>query len=99
MFVSRSMTRKVITVAPDDGIFKAQELMAEHTIRHLPVTLSFAVLAGFPAPHIEAQDIAEQLALQAAREDLRIEVEAALRAVLLPYAAGDYASVPKLTKP
>jgi acetoin utilization protein AcuB len=31
------MTRKVVTVAPDDGIFKAQELMAENKIRHLPV--------------------------------------------------------------
>ena len=38
MFVSNSMTRKVIFVAPDDGIFKAQELMAENKIRHLPVT-------------------------------------------------------------
>ena len=37
MFVSRSMTRKVITVEPDDGIFKAQELMAANKIRHLPV--------------------------------------------------------------
>ncbi len=37
MFVSRSMTRKVITVAPDDGIFQAQELMAANKIRHLPV--------------------------------------------------------------
>ena len=37
MFVSRSMTHKVITVAPDDGIFKAQELMAANKIRHLPV--------------------------------------------------------------
>jgi acetoin utilization protein AcuB len=31
------MTRKVITVEPDDGIFKAQELMAVNKIRHLPV--------------------------------------------------------------
>jgi acetoin utilization protein AcuB len=31
------MTRKVITVAPDDGIFQAQELMAANKIRHLPV--------------------------------------------------------------
>ncbi len=37
MFVSRSMTRKVITVEPDGGIFKAQELMAASKIRHLPV--------------------------------------------------------------
>jgi acetoin utilization protein AcuB len=31
------MTRKVITIAPEDGIFKAQELMAANKIRHLPV--------------------------------------------------------------
>jgi len=37
MFVSRSMTRKVITTKPDDGIFKAQELMSANKIRHLPV--------------------------------------------------------------
>jgi len=31
------MTRKVITVEPETGIFKAHELMAEGNIRHLPV--------------------------------------------------------------
>jgi acetoin utilization protein AcuB len=38
MFVSRSMTHKVISVDPDAGIFTAQELMAANKIRHLPVT-------------------------------------------------------------
>lgn len=38
MFVSRSMTHKVIRVDPDAGIFEAQELMAENKVRHLPVT-------------------------------------------------------------
>jgi len=37
MFVSRSMTRKVITADPEDSIFIAQEKMATHNIRHLPV--------------------------------------------------------------
>jgi acetoin utilization protein AcuB len=37
MFVSRSMTRKVITVEAGTGIFEAQKLMAESKIRHLPV--------------------------------------------------------------
>ena len=37
MFVSRSMTRKVITVDPEISVFEAQELMAHHSIRHLPV--------------------------------------------------------------
>ena len=37
MFVSRSMTRKVITVDQEAKIFDAQELMAANDIRHLPV--------------------------------------------------------------
>ncbi len=37
MFVSRSMTREVITVDPEKTVFEAQELMADNTIRHLPV--------------------------------------------------------------
>jgi acetoin utilization protein AcuB len=37
MFVSRSMTSKVVTVNPNATIFQAQELMAKHHIRHLPV--------------------------------------------------------------
>jgi len=37
MFVSRSMTRKVITVKPEASVFEAQELMAANGIRHLPV--------------------------------------------------------------
>ena len=38
MFVSRSMTRRVITVDEDLNIFEAQQLMAKNKIRHLPVT-------------------------------------------------------------
>ena len=37
MFVSRSMTRKVITVDHEAGILDAQELMAKNAIRHLPI--------------------------------------------------------------
>ncbi|MEE9495314.1 MAG: CBS and ACT domain-containing protein [Desulfobacterales bacterium] len=37
MFVSNSMTRKVLTIDQDAGIFKAQEKMAANRIRHLPV--------------------------------------------------------------
>ena len=34
MFVSRSMTHKVITVDQEANIFDAQELMAKNKIRH-----------------------------------------------------------------
>ena len=37
MFVSRSMTPHVITVDKEASIFDAQEIMAKHTIRHLPI--------------------------------------------------------------
>jgi acetoin utilization protein AcuB len=37
MFVSRSMTPRVITVDKEASIFDAQEIMANNTIRHLPV--------------------------------------------------------------
>ena len=37
MFVSRSMTRKVITVDQEAGILDAQKLMSENKVRHLPV--------------------------------------------------------------
>jgi acetoin utilization protein AcuB len=46
MFVSRSMTRKVITVNPDTTIFEAQELMTTHRIRHLPVVVADNKLVG-----------------------------------------------------
>ena len=38
MFVSKSMTRKVVTIEKDAGIFEAYEKMKAHRIRHLPVT-------------------------------------------------------------
>ena len=37
MFVSRSMTRKVITIDKEAHISKAQDMMTAHLIRHLPV--------------------------------------------------------------
>lgn len=37
MFVSRSMTRKLVTIVPEASIFEAQEKMSHHRIRHLPV--------------------------------------------------------------
>ncbi|MGW8188166.1 MAG: CBS domain-containing protein, partial [Desulfobacterales bacterium] len=37
MFVSRSMTQKVITTVPEASVFDAYEKMSQHRIRHLPV--------------------------------------------------------------
>ena len=46
MFVSRSMTRKVITVDQEACILDAQKLMAENKIRHLPIIDSNQQLIG-----------------------------------------------------
>ena len=46
MFVSRSMTRQVITVDLDVRIFDAQELMQANDIRHLPVVEKDDKLVG-----------------------------------------------------
>ena len=37
MFVSQSMTRKIVTIEKEAGIFEAYEKMKQHHIRHLPV--------------------------------------------------------------
>ena len=46
MFVSRSMTRKVITVDSETPVIEAQELMADNSIRHLPVVDQNQQLVG-----------------------------------------------------
>ncbi|MBT8339620.1 MAG: CBS domain-containing protein [Desulfatitalea sp.] len=46
MFVSQSMTRKVITVAKDTPILEARALMRQHHIRHLPVVAADDHLVG-----------------------------------------------------
>ena len=46
MFVSRSMTRNVITVDQEAGILDAQELMTQNKIRHLPIVNDDQQLVG-----------------------------------------------------
>jgi acetoin utilization protein AcuB len=46
MFVSKSMTRQVLTADKDESIFVAQERMKKAGIRHLPVVDSQGILIG-----------------------------------------------------
>lgn len=46
MFVSRSMTRKLITIVSEADVFEAQEKMANNRIRHLPVVDAKGRLVG-----------------------------------------------------
>lgn len=46
MFVSKSMTKSVITIGPDADIFEAHAKMSHHQIRHLPVVIDNNRLIG-----------------------------------------------------
>jgi len=46
MFVSKSMTRKVITVNPETSVIEARDLMKTNKIRHLPVVEEDDFLVG-----------------------------------------------------
>jgi len=46
MFVSKSMTHKVITVRPETSVVKARDLLKQHHIRHLPVIEDGDILVG-----------------------------------------------------
>ncbi len=46
MFVSRSMTKKVITINKEASVFDAQKIMKTHRVRHLPVVEEDGRLAG-----------------------------------------------------
>lgn len=46
MFVGKSMTKKVISIGKEVGIFEAHEKMVRHNIRHLPVVEEDNALIG-----------------------------------------------------
>ncbi len=64
MFVSRSMTRKVITVDQEVNIFDAHELLAKNKIRHLPIIDHDRRLVGI----ITDRDIRSALPYNSLRE-------------------------------
>lgn len=54
MFVADWMTRSVVTVAPDDSVSQAMQLMRERGIKHLPVVRDGAVLGVISDRDIKA---------------------------------------------
>ena len=69
MFVSRSMTQKVITVDQEATIFDAQELLAKNKIRHLPIVDQDRRLIGI----ITDRDIRSALPYKSFMEDSDIK--------------------------
>ena len=56
MFVSRSMTIKVVTIQPDATVLEAQKMMATHHIRHLPV-----IKDGTPVGILSVMDVVKNI--------------------------------------
>ena len=46
MFVSRSMTRRVVTVGPEASVRRCMQLMTEKRFRHLPVVDADGAMVG-----------------------------------------------------
>jgi acetoin utilization protein AcuB len=46
MFVSKSMTRKLVTIGKDTGVLEIRKLMDEKKIRHVPVVDDSGILLG-----------------------------------------------------
>ena len=63
MFVADWMTRKVVTVAPDDSVSHAMHEMREHGIKHLPVVRGGEVLGVISDRDIRAYTPSKATAL------------------------------------
>lgn len=75
MFVSRSMTPKVVTIDAESGIFKGQELMAAHSIRHLPVVDAEDRLIGI----VTDRDLRSALPYSLLKDPSRMEAREELK--------------------
>ena len=74
MFVSRSMTRKVITIDKEADIFAAQAKMAENSIRHLPVVDKNNFLIGIITDRVIRTALPYDLFKNPADEDARKKI-------------------------
>ena len=74
MFVSRSMTTTVITVPGETTLHAAQELMAQHHIRHLPVVDGEGRLEGIVSERDLRSALPSSLLEEAEREARKTEL-------------------------
>jgi acetoin utilization protein AcuB len=75
MFVSRSMTRRVITVGPEAPIFEIQDLMTQSRIRHIPVVEDDRKLVGI----VSDRDLRSALPFRYFKEGISSEEKAKLQ--------------------
>jgi acetoin utilization protein AcuB len=77
MFVSRSMTRGVITIGPDASLFEARDLMSQKNIRHLPVVVEGDKLVGI----VTDRDVRSALPYHAFKEGLKEDEKKSLESL------------------
>jgi len=70
MFVSKSMTRKVITIDKDAGLLEGKELMEKYHIRHLPVVEADNLLIGIVSDRDMRSTVPFNLFLNSESKDL-----------------------------
>ena len=75
MFVSRSMTRRVITVGPEATLFEIQDLMTQNRIRHVPVVDEDNKLIGI----VSDRDVRSALPFRYLQEGISPEEKAKLQ--------------------
>jgi len=75
MFVSRSMTRRVITVGLEATLFEIQDLMAQNGIRHVPVVDEDNKLIGI----VSDRDVRSALPFRYLQEGISPEEKAKLQ--------------------
>jgi acetoin utilization protein AcuB len=77
MFVSRSMTQKVVTINKDADVLEAKELMEQYQIRHLPVVEPDGLLIGM----LTDRDIRSALPLTFYKKDKAATEEAVVPSI------------------
>ena len=75
MFVTKAMTRKVITVRPEDNLLDTRELMKTHKIHHIPVVEEGDRLVGIISDRDVRSAMPSSLYYESGSERERVKLE------------------------
>jgi len=75
MFVTKAMTRKVVTVRPEDNLLDTRELMKTHKIHHIPVVEEGDKLAGIISDRDVRSAMPSSLYYESGSERERVKLE------------------------
>jgi acetoin utilization protein AcuB len=75
MFVTKAMTRKVVTVRPEDNLLDTRELMKSHKIHHIPVVEEGNKLVGIISDRDVRSAMPSTLYYESGSERERVKLE------------------------